>query len=165
MDVTVVHHTLYIFIHCLAIPYVCQMCRPFYHCYLMVCHVWMSVKVTWLSQKLYLTQKCPLIYTEPFECEEASIPVCVGMCWHGSLMGDCSLISLCFEFCLWTLSEVFIPALEEKKSRWSDQDSLTWRCPVKLLTLEMYFVNCCRTNYRTVMLSLRPQCLFPKINA
>lgn len=56
------------------------------------------VQVTCLSEKALFNFKkqCPLIYTVPFECEEASVPVCVGMCWHGSLMGDCSLISLRF---------------------------------------------------------------------
>lgn len=48
------------------------------------------------------TWRCPFIYTVPCECEDASVPVCLGMYWPSSLMGDCSLISLCFEYCLWT---------------------------------------------------------------
>lgn len=57
MNVTVVHHTLYIFLHCPAIPYVCQLCRPFCQCYLMVscvdvCKSYMVVSKALFNSKM-----------------------------------------------------------------------------------------------------------------
>lgn len=40
-------------------------------------HAWTSVRATRLSERLYM---------EPFECEEANIPVCVGTRWHESVL-------------------------------------------------------------------------------
>lgn len=83
MNVPVVHHTLYILI--VSISYVCQLCRASRpH----VSHVWMSVQVC--VKALFNLQKCPLLYAVPFECEDASVPVCVGMCWlfDGRLFSD-----------------------------------------------------------------------------
>lgn len=99
MNVTVIHQALYIFIF---LPFLLSVDCSDHFVSVMVSHVWISIQVTCLSKKALFTLKYPLIYTVPFECEKTCISACVGMCWLGSLMGDCSLISLSFEYCLWT---------------------------------------------------------------
>lgn len=114
----------------------------FVHCYFIVLIVWMSVQVfTRLSQKALfnlkkrLKKKVLLLYTVPFECEEASVFFFVwGMCWQRFLWWATALwsarasssfllLSVAWEHerdVFWTIS-VF-GERERKKSRWSDQE-------------------------------------------
>lgn len=131
IGVTVVHHTLYIFIHCLAIPYVCQLCRPFCQCYLMVFHVWMSVKVT--SQKLYLTKKLSSYLHRTIWMWRSQRPCLCGdvLAWFfdGRLFSDQLVLwILNIRWDVWT-----IPALEEKKkaagqTRTPSLKAVLWNC-------------------------------------
>lgn len=106
-----------VYFHNIVLPFLmCVNCVDHFVSVTSWSHVWMSVQATCFVSEKLLTYNVLWFTTVPFECEEASVPVCVGMLRHDSLMGDCSLISLRFEYCLLNMSETFEQAAGQTRT-------------------------------------------------